>query len=120
MFGVIEIAEMLGGLGVRHRTEMLFLCIPPNECVGQRIVRKNRQQYPIPPGRIRHIDEATFGECHWFVMLFTEGAKHVEVGTRLTNELFFRAPLIGIESDEVNALIPRIPLEEFIFSQGSV
>ena len=105
---------MFGTLGIGYRTEMLLLRIPPNEGVGERIVCQNGEQHPIPPGRIRHVDEAAFGESNRFVMLLSEGAKHIEVRTRLTNKVCFRAPLVGIETNEVNTLITRIPLKELL------
>lgn len=107
----MERAEVSDALGVGWgRGKELVLSIAPNQCVRQGVVAEDGQQHPIPPTGVRHIGKPALGECDELVMLSGKLAEHVEVGARLTNEVFICAPLVGIKADQINALVTRVPL----------
>ena len=119
--GGVEGAEVGGALRVGgRRAKELVLGVAPNQGVRQGVVAQDRQQYPIPPAGVRYIGKATLGESYQFVVLRCEMTQHIQVSTRLTDKIFLRAPLVGIEADEVNALVTGIPPEELLLRHIAV
>ena len=117
----MELAEVFGTLGTGYRSEMLTaLRIAPNKRIRQRIVAQYGKQHPIPPTWVGHGAVAAFSKSDKFVMFIAKTAQHSEVCARLTDEIFLTAPLVRIQSYQINTFITRVTFKKLLLGHVPV
>ena len=87
-----------------------MLGVTPHQEIREGIFVELGLQHPCPPRRVRQVLQPALSQGKEFLMLLGKAGDKLHISIELAHKVLLRAPLIGIESDEVNTTVAGIIL----------